>query len=216
MSQAQSRGVAFVVSGPSGSGKTTLLRRVLVEDPQVCFSVSHTTRAPRAGEVDGRDYWFADEAAFRALVDDDGFLEWAEYGGHLYGTSRQAVDAPTSRGMDVILEVEVQGAAQLRERLDEAVFVFIIPPSMEVLEQRLRGRGTEPDEVVCKRLARAREEIRLVLEDTDGDSPLGSYDYVVVNDQVDSAVSDLLHVVGAARVRWQRVVGSQRRRFGFD
>ncbi len=199
-----------MVSGPSGSGKTTLLRRVLADDPRACFSVSHTTREPREGEVDGRDYQFVNQPRFRALIEEGDFLEWAEYGGHLYGTSRGAVEAPTAEGMDVILEVEVQGAAQLRERLDGAVFVFIIPPSMDVLERRLRGRGTEPEDVVCKRLARARDEIRLVFEDA------GSYDYLIVNGEIDAAVRDLRHVVGASRVRRQRVVESQRRRFGLD
>ena len=172
--------------------------------------MSHTTREPREGEVDGRDYRFVDQPRFRSLIDLGDFLEWAEYGGHLYGTSREAVEAPTAEGADVILEVEVQGAAQLRQSLDDAVFVFIIPPSMDVLERRLRGRGTESEDVVCKRLTRAREEIRLVFEDTD------SYDYLIVNDEIDVAVSDLRHVVGASRVRRQRVVDSQRRRFGFD
>lgn len=213
MSSADRKGVAFVVSGPSGSGKSTLLRQVLDADRAVCFSVSHTTREPRAGEVDGRDYWFASEESFQAQVERDGFLEHAEYGGHRYGTSREAVEAPTAEGLDVILEVEVQGAAQLRRQLEDAVFVFIIPPSMDVLEQRLRDRGTEPEEVVCKRLSRAREEIRLVLEEPDGN--LGSYDYVIVNDQIDAAVADLLHVVGAARVQRHRVVASHRTRFGF-
>ena len=203
-------GVTFVVSGPSGSGKTTLLRRLLAADPRACFSVSHTTREPREGEVDGRDYRFVDQSCFRALIDGGDFLEWAEYGGHLYGTSREAVERPTAAGMDVILEVEVQGAAQLRQGLDDAVFVFIIPPSMAVLERRLRGRGTEPEDVVCKRLARARHEIGLVFEDAD------SYDYLIVNDEIDVAVSDLRHVVGASRIRRERVVDSQRRRFGFD
>lgn len=203
------------MSGPSGSGKSTLLRQVLAADPRVRFSVSHTTRPPRAGEVDGQDYRFADEASFRALAEAGGFLEWAEYGGHLYGTSREAVDEPTARGLDVILEVEVQGAAQLHERLGDAVFAFIIPPSMEVLEQRLRGRATEPDEVICKRLARAREEIRLVLGDGSQASPLASYDYIVVNDQPGAAVRDLMHILGAARLRRPRVLAEQRRRFGF-
>ncbi len=209
-------GLVFVVSGPSGSGKSTLLRRVLAADSQVCFSVSHTTRAPREGEVDGRDYWFVDEQAFRERIERGGFLEWAEYGGRLYGTSREAICEPTARGLDVILEVEVQGAAQLRQSLAEAVFVFLIPPSMEVLEQRLRGRGTEDEDVICKRLVRSREEIHLVFEDGDGDSPLGSYEYVIVNDDVDRAVADLLHVVGASRVARRRVVASQRQHFGFD
>jgi guanylate kinase len=157
-----------------------------------------------------------DEQAFRERIERGGCLEWAEYGGHLYGTSREAICEPTARGLDVILEVEVQGAAQLRQSLAEAVFVFLIPPSMDVLEQRLRGRGTEDEDVICKRLVRSREEIHLVFEDGDGDSPLGSYEYVIVNGDVDRAVADLLHVVGAARVARQRVVASQRQHFGFD
>lgn len=203
------RGVPFVVSGPSGVGKSTVLRRVLQAESGVRFSVSHTTRRPREGEVDGDDYRFVDEAAFRALVERDGFLEWAEYQGHLYGTSLEAVSGPIEQGLDLILEVEVQGAAQLRERLPEAVFVFILPPSLELLEERLRGRETDTEEVVRKRLERAREEIGLVLAEGSG----RTYDYLVRNVDLELAVADLIHVIGAARVDRERVVERHRALF---
>ena len=189
-------GSAFVISGPSGAGKSTLLRRVLGSDPRVRFSISHTTRAPRHGEVDGREYHFAAREAFQALIDEGAFVEWAEYNEHLYGTSRAAIEGPTSEGLDLILEVEVQGAAQLRERLDAAVFVFIMPPSLEVLEQRLRSRGSDGESVIQKRLERAREELRQI----------GMYDYVIVNDEIERATQDLLHVIGARRVERGRVL----------
>jgi guanylate kinase len=190
------QGAVFVVSGPSGAGKSTLLRRVLEADPDVRFSVSHTTRAPRNGEVEGRDYHFVSREAFRRMVDAGEFLEWAEYNENLYGTSRAAVEGPTGAGLDLILEVEVQGARQLRERLPGAVFVFILPPSLEVLERRLRARGSEDGAVIRKRLERAREELRQVQ----------MYQYVVRNDQLDRAVADLRHVIGARRVERERVL----------
>ncbi len=203
------RGVPFVVSGPSGVGKSTLLRRVLDADPRVRFSVSHTTRPPREGEIDGRHYCFVDEKAFRALANEDGFLEWAEYQGHLYGTSHEAVRGPIERGFDLILEVEVQGAAQLRDHLPEAVFVFVVPPSLESLEERLHGRNTDTDEVVRKRLDRAREELGLAL----GNGGPRAYDYVIQNEEIDRAVADLQHVIGAARVERDRVAGRYRKLF---
>ncbi|MFQ5514527.1 MAG: guanylate kinase [Myxococcota bacterium] len=199
------RGVAFVVSGPSGVGKSSLLRRVLEHDPAVRFSVSHTTRAPREGEQDGRDYVFVDEKRFRELVDEDAFLEWAEYQGHLYGTSLAAVSNPTAAGYDLILEVEVQGARQLRERLSDAVFVFLIPPSLEELEARLRGRGSDEEDVVRKRLERARSELR----------EIHRYHYVVVNERLENAVRALLAIIEASRHERERVLPLWRDRFEF-
>jgi len=198
-------GAVFVVSGPSGAGKSTLLRRVLETDPQLCFSVSHTTRSPRNGELDGRDYHFATRDAFRRMVDGGEFLEWAEYNDNLYGTSRASVSGPTGIGLDLILEVEVQGARQLRERLPGAVFVFILPPSLKLLERRLRERGSEDESVIQKRLERAREEVRLV----------GMYDYVVVNDRLERAAAELAHVIGAKRAERARVL-SRLSGFEFD
>lgn len=183
------RGNVFVVSGPSGVGKSTLVRRVLDADPGVRFSVSHTTRRPRPGERNGVDYHFVDEARFRELVASGAFLEWAEYQGNLYGTSREAVDAPTREGFDMILEVEVQGAKQLQTRLPDAVRVFILPPSLEVLEARLRERNTEDDVVTRRRLEIAREEV----------SYADQCQYRIVNDSIDKAIDELLRVIREAR-----------------
>jgi guanylate kinase len=198
-------GIPFVVSGPSGVGKTTLLRRVLSLDRGLAFGVSHTTRAPRAGERDGEDYRFVDEATFDRGVAEGRFLEWAVYQGHRYGTSLEAVEGPTGEGLDVILEVEVQGARQLRERLPGAVFVFVLSPSMDCLDRRLRQRRSESEEAIRERLARAREEVREVHR----------YDYVVVNDDLEQAVAALVHVIGALRVARHRVVPLLRNRFDF-
>ena len=190
------QGIPFVISGPSGAGKTSILRRVLECDPGVRFSVSHTTRAPRSGEIEGQDYCFVDEERFRQLIDQDAFLEWADYQGNLYGTSREAVAGPTREGFDLILEVEVQGARQLRERGRGAVFVFLIPPSMDILEQRLRSRGSDDEDVVRKRLERAREELR----------EIHGYRYVVVNADMEQAVRDFLHIIAACRLERERVL----------
>jgi len=190
------QGIPFVISGPSGAGKTSILRRVLESDPGVRFSVSHTTRVPRSGEIEGQDYFFVDEERFRQLVDQDAFLEWADYQDNLYGTSREAVAGPTREGFDLILEVEVQGARQLRERGRGAVFVFLIPPSMDILEQRLRSRGSDDEDVVRKRLERAREELR----------EIHGYRYVVVNADMEQAVRDFLHIIAACRLERERVL----------
>ncbi len=190
------QGIPFVISGPSGAGKTSILRRVLESDPRVRFSVSHTTRAPRPGEIEGQDYFFVDEERFRQLIDQDAFLEWADYQDNLYGTSRAAVAGPTREGFDLILEVEVQGARQLREHGQGAVFVFLIPPSMDILEQRLRSRGSDGEDVVRKRLERAREELR----------EIHGYCYVVVNADMEQAVRDFLHIIAACRLERERVL----------
>jgi guanylate kinase len=189
-------GAAIVVSGPSGAGKSTLLRRVLDEEPSLCFSVSHTTRTPRAGEVDGRDYYFVDEADFRARIERDEFLEWAEYQGRLYGTSRAAVEAALLAGRDVVMEVEVKGARQIRERLPDALLVIVLPPSFDALGERLRGRGSDSEDVIRKRLEIAREELR----------EARCYSYVLINDVLERAVRDLRQIVAVARMRPQRVL----------
>ncbi len=199
-------GIPFVVSGPSGVGKSTLLREVLSRDPEVAFCVSHTTRPYRPGERDGVDYHFVDEASFDRLVGDDAFLEWATYGGNRYGTSREALEGPTREGIDLILEVEVQGARQLRERLPGAEFVFVLPPSAECLEERLRGRGSDSEDAILKRLERAREEMA---EDE-------RYDYIIVNDDLERAVKRLLLVVGACRLKRPRVLAALRGRLELD
>lgn len=198
-------GIPFVVSGPSGVGKSTLLRRVIARDSGIAFCVSHTTRVPRGGERNGEDYHFVDDPAFDRGVEEGRFLEWAVYQGNRYGTSREAVEGPTREGIDLILEVEVQGARQLRDRLPGAVFVFVLSPSLECLEERLRERKSDSEEAIRERLARAREEVREVRR----------YDYVVVNDDLDRAVEDLIHVIEACRMVRARVVPMLRDRFDF-
>ena len=183
------RGIPFVVSGPSGVGKSTIVRRVLDADPQVRFSISHTTRAPRAGETNGVDYFFVSETDFRDLIEKGAFLEYAVYQNHFYGTSRAAVDEPTDKGFDLILEVEMQGAEQLQVRLPDAVRVFIEAPSFNVLEQRLRDRNTETDKTLQWRLERAREEAEYA----------SHCHHRIVNDSVDKAVECFLQIIREAR-----------------
>lgn len=194
------RGIPFVVAAPSGTGKTTVCRRLVAEDPELEFSVSHTTRPPRPGERPGRDYHFVTREEFAELVRQKAFLEHAEYNGQLYGTSQAAVDAPLGRGHDVILEIEIQGATQVRERRADARFVFLVPPSMAALERRLRGRGTDSDETIARRLAAARNEI----------AAAGDFDYVVVNDELERCLADVRAVVAGER---SGDVAALRRRF---
>jgi len=185
----KARPLPIVVSAPSGTGKTTVCRAVVESDPDLEFSISHTTREPRPGEVDGVDYHFVDEEAFLALVKQGRFVEHAEYNGRLYGTSHDAIDGPLSRGRDVLLEIEVQGAAQIRARRPDARFVFLVPPSLTTLDARLRGRGTDAPDVVAKRLAIAGNELRAV----------SGFDYVVVNDRLADAITAMREILAAER-----------------
>jgi guanylate kinase len=166
----------------------------------LAFSVSHTTRAPRPGESNGREYHFVDRATFEGMREKQAFLEWAEVHGNLYGTSRAAIEAQQAKGIDVFLDIDVQGARQLQEqRLPGVVFLFIAPPSLVELEKRLRGRGTDPEETVQLRLNNARRE----MEDAD------RYDYLVINDQLDEAVDILRAVVIAERCKARRIPNGQ-------
>ncbi len=183
------RGIPFVVSAPSGTGKTTVCREIVARDEDVCFSISHTTRPMREGEVDGRDYHFVDERRFRGLVEEGAFVEFAEYAGRMYGTSWAAIDGPLEEGRDVLLEIEVQGAAQIRERRDDARFIFLLPPSRAVLESRLRNRGSDSPEAIEQRLALSRREVKAVR----------IFDYAVVNDDLERCVRAVLEVVEAER-----------------
>ncbi len=185
----QRRGIPFVISAPSGTGKTSVCRRVVDADPLIIHSVSHTTRAPRAGERDGSDYHFVSDKEFRRLAEAGAFLEYAEYGGHLYGTGSGELDATLARGLDVLLEIEVQGAAQIREGRADARLVFLLPPSREELERRLRGRGTDAPEVVDRRLALARRELEAIR----------LFDYAIVNDDLELAVTQVREVLAAER-----------------
>lgn len=179
------RGNLFVISGPSGAGKGTLVARLLQEVQDTWVSVSATTRSPRKGEVDGVHYLFITREEFDRLVAEDGFLEWAEYSGNCYGSPRKPVEEHIASGSQVILEIEVQGAMQVRKKMPDAHLVFIEPPSLEVLEQRLRCRGTETEESIQKRLAVARVELSRKME----------YDIRLVNDDLDTAVAELVAYV---------------------
>ena len=189
MSEPARKGHVFVIAAPSGTGKTTICRRVLAADPGLRLSVSHTTRAPRAGERDGVDYHFVHADAFRAMADADGFLEHAEYGGNVYGTSWRAIDEPLAQGLDVVLEIEVQGAAQVRERRPEACLIFLLPPSLDVLEQRLRGRGTDDEAAIQRRMSLVDREL----------AAARLFDFAIVNDDLDRAVEEVLEVIEAVR-----------------
>jgi guanylate kinase len=177
------------LSAPSGTGKTTVCRQVVAADPGIVLSVSHTTRAPRGAERDGADYHFVSVERFRELVSEDAFLEYAQYGTHLYGTSWSALETPRARGLDVLLEIEIQGARQVRDRLAEACLVFLLPPSLRELERRLRGRGTDDEATIQRRLTIARQELDA--------APL--YDYAIVNDDLDRAVHGVAEVIAGER-----------------
>jgi len=187
------RGALWVISAPSGTGKTTLVDELVRRCPNLDRSRSYTSRAARPGEQDGVDYNFLSRPAFEALAGRSAFLEWADVFGNLYGTRRSDTDALRDRGADVVLVIDVQGARQVRQRAD-AVSVFVLPPSFEVLEARLRRRSKDAEEDIQRRLATARSEV-LAVED---------YDYVVVNDEFERCVEELLSIVAAERARRPR------------
>lgn len=190
----------LIVSAPSGAGKTSLVTALLQRDPRLVVSVSHTTRSRRPKEADGVNYHFVDKARFQAMIDAGDFLEHAEVFGHYYGTSMAAVDAERAAGRDVVLEIDFQGAAQVRARYPEAVSVFILPPSAETLATRLTQRGEDDAEVIRERLDKARWEM----------SHHHDYDYLLVNDDFATALDDLASIVRAERLRLFR----QQRRLG--
>ena len=185
-------GSLYVVAAPSGAGKTTLVKKLLKAMPQVRLSISFTTRAPRAGEVDGLAYNFTDADTFRSMIGRGEFLEWAEVHGNFYGTSKTWICERMAAGDDVLLEIDWQGAQQVRALFPEAVGIFILPPSLEELDRRLNGRGTDSEEVISRRLAAAQAEMRHV----------GEFDYVIINDDLGQALADLCAVVGASRLRF--------------
>ncbi len=195
------QGLLVVLSAPSGCGKTTICRRVMANLPGLRFSVSHTTRGPRSGEKEGREYFFVDQPQFQALCDQtpSGFLEWAEVHGNYYGTAREGVENQQAMGLDVILDIDVQGARQVRQAA-AAVTVFIAPPSLTELERRLRGRGTEDAGTVALRLANAEQEMQAARE----------YDYLIVNDVLDEAVESLRSILIAERLRHRRTLVGKR------
>ncbi|KPV39100.1 guanylate kinase [Thiohalorhabdus denitrificans] len=184
-------GLLIILSAPSGAGKTSLYRALLERVDGVVASVSHTTRAPRPGERDGVDYHFVDEAEFERQVAEGAFLEHARVFDRYYGTSRAAVEAERAAGRDVVLEIDWQGARQIRERVADAVSVFVLPPSREALRERLEGRGQDDPEVIERRMRDAEAEI----------SHYAEYDYVIVNDEFEEALGSLVAVVRGERCR---------------
>lgn len=186
-----SRGNIYVVTAPSGAGKTTLVRALLATDHQVQLSVSFTTRAPRTGEVNGKDYNFVTREAFESMIAAGSLLEHAEVFGNYYGTSQPWIESMLAQGQDILLEIDWQGAQQVRRLLPEAIGIFILPPSLAALEARLNGRGKDSAEVIARRLAAAKEEI----------SHVDEFDYVIINDHFEEALRDMVAIVRAERLR---------------
>jgi len=185
----------FIISAPSGSGKSTLVRRLLAGVPGLMFSISYTTRAPRGGEVEGENYHFLARAEFEERIGRDEFLEHAQVFGNYYGTHRGVLVEARERGLDLVLDIDVQGARQLKSKIPEAVTVFILAPSREILEQRLRARGEDSDRVIERRLRDAANEIR----------NYSVYDYVLINQELTQSDQTLAAIVGAERVRRNRM-----------
>lgn len=184
-------GKLYVFTGPSGTGKGTILSQVLKQDAILFLSVSATTRAPREGEIHGGHYYFLDKQTFEHKINNGEFLEYAQYVGNYYGTLEEPVNEQLKNGNDVILEIEVQGAMQIHEKRPDAVMIFVAPPSIEELERRLVGRGTENPEKVAARMKTAEEELKQA----------DKFDYIIVNDDLDCAIADLLAILRAERCR---------------
>jgi guanylate kinase len=188
-------GIIFIISGPSGGGKTTLTGKVMEELDKLRFSVSCTTREPREGEVEGRDYTFISESEFMDMVRENKFAEYANVYGHLYGTPIVQLEMAKKTGVDLILDIDVQGARQIREKYPSGVFCFVMPPNIEDLKKRLKARGSEEDAVIEKRLSVARQEMEGV----------ENYDYIIYNDELDSAVRSLKEIILTKRHESERV-----------
>ena len=204
-SDQRARGLLFVVSAPSGTGKTTVVERLVQIFPDLGLSRSYTSRPMRSGEKDGVDYNFITRERFEAMIADDAFLEWADVFGNLYGTGKADAERELAAGRDLVLVIDVQGARQVRSHGANAIGIFVLPPSFEALERRLRGRSKDSEEAIRKRLATARREIRAVAE----------YEYVIVNDELEACVDRLRAIVLAERARPRmmapvvsRIVGS--------
>ena len=195
------RGLLIVFSGPSGGGKGTVRQEIFsTPDHKFEYSVSMTTRAQRPGEVDGKDYFFRSREEFEELIRNGQMLEYAEYVGNYYGTPLTYVNETLDKGIDVFLEIEVQGALQVKKKVPDAVFIFLTPPDLNELQERLIGRGTDSEEVIAQRIERAREEIALMSE----------YDYAIVNDEVPLAAERVKRVIEAEHFRVDRVIGRYR------
>ncbi|AEX54227.1 guanylate kinase [Rahnella aquatilis] len=190
------QGTLYIVSAPSGAGKSSLIQALLKTQPlyDTQVSISHTTRAIRPGEKDGEHYFFVDKEAFREMIEHDAFLEHAEVFGNYYGTSRETIEQILASGVDVFLDIDWQGAQQIRKKMPQARSIFVLPPSKDELDRRLRGRGQDSEEVIAKRMAQAVAEMTHFAE----------YDYLIVNDDFDLALSDLKTIIRAERLRLSR------------
>lgn len=189
------KGLLIILSGPSGSGKGTIVKQLLSQREDTVLSVSMTTRAPRPGEIDGVHYHFVTRKQFEDTINEDGFLEYAEYNGHFYGTPEAPVRRLLNEGKNVILEIEVQGAEKVMDYRSDLISLFITPPSMEELESRLRGRATEPEEIIVKRLKTAQYELTRAFR----------YQYVVLNDEVEDATERINTIINAENMRYPRM-----------
>ena len=194
-------GNVFVVSAPSGAGKSTLVQRLVQSVPSLVFSISFTTRKPRPGEVDGRDYFFVSDDTFDAMVREGGLVEWVQVYGHRYGTGRDWLKEVLASGQDVLLDIETTGALNLRRAIPDACMIFILPPSAASLELRLRSRGKDSDEQIAIRMKHARHEMELYL----------AYDYLVMNDDLELAYRQFESIVYATRARRERMAPAAQR-----
>ncbi len=190
------KGRILVISGPSGVGKSTLIKAVRDRVENIGYSVSHTTRSPRPKESDGIDYYFVDKSAFKEMIGKDSFVEWAQVYDDFYGTSYGSIDEKINAGQDVILDIDIQGAKNIKEKVENSIFIFILPPSKEILENRLRGRATDNPDAIEKRIKTATEEL----------SNSKWYDYLIVNDDLDKAIKDLESVIIADRCKNDRIL----------
>ncbi len=183
-------GSLYVIAAPSGGGKTSLIRGLLARVDNLEFSVSHTTRSQRPGEIDGRDYHFIDQSRFDQMVEADDFVEYATVFKHSYGTSKQQISDRLRQGIDIILEIDWQGARQIKASFEQAIGIFILPPSVEVLHQRLSGRGQDDADIIAHRMDKAREEM----------SHYGEFDYLIINDRFEESIDKLQHIIKAQRL----------------
>jgi guanylate kinase len=188
------RGILIVVSGFSGAGKGTLMKELINTYDNYALSVSMTTRKPRAGEEEGKSYFFVDRETFERTIEMDGLIEYACYCDNYYGTPREYVEACLDNGRDVILEIEIQGALKVKDKFPETLLLFIMPPSAKELRRRLEGRGTESEEIICQRISRAAEEAE----------GIENYDYIIINDKLDDCVKEMHGIINAARRSPQR------------
>lgn len=198
------KGIPFIVSAPSGAGKTTLCNMAISHFALMHYSISYTTRTPREGELDGVDYRFVDDAAFTGMIERGEFLEHAVVHGKRYGTAKKDIDDMMERGLDVILDIDVQGAECVRNRIDGGVYIFVLPPSLEACEQRIRARGKDSDEAIKRRIMIAVGEIKQAI----------NYDYIIINERLEDAFEGLMSVIRAEKCKRERMAATVEKLFG--